>query len=40
MRDRNLCLEEYLESLRIHPIDFLVEDMEEDIDFEDLLPPA
>ena len=40
MRDRNLCLEEYLESLRIHPIDFLVEDMEEDIDFEDLLPSA
>ena len=40
MRDANLCLEEYLESARPDPSDFLVEDMEEDIDFEDLLPAS
>ena len=38
MRDNNFCLEEYLESAQPDPSDFLVEDMEEDIDFNDLLP--
>ena len=38
MRDGNYCLEEYLEIAQADPSDFLVEDLEEDIDFEDLLP--
>ena len=38
MRDNNYCLEEYLENAQPDPSDFLVEDMEEDIDFNDLLP--
>ena len=38
MRDSNLCLEEYLEYAQPDPSDFLVEDLEEDIDFTDLLP--
>ncbi len=38
MRDANFCLEEYLENTQPDPLDFLVEDLEEDIDFEDLIP--
>ena len=40
MRDANYCLEEYLEHTEPDPFDFLVEDMEEDLDFNELLPPA
>lgn len=38
MRDANFCLEEYLENLEDTPGLFLVEDAEEDLDFEDLIP--
>ena len=40
MRDANYCLEEYLEFVQPDPSDFLVEDLEEDIDFEDLIPQS
>ena len=40
MRDTNYCLEEYLEFAQPDPSDFLVEDLEEDIDFEDLIPQS
>ena len=40
MKNANLCLEEYLENreTKSEPSGFLVEDDEEDIDFEDLVP--
>ena len=38
IRDANFCLEEYLENLEETPGAFLVEDAEEDLDFEDLIP--
>ena len=38
MRNANYCLEEYLEHAQQDPLAFLVEDAEEDIDFEELLP--
>ena len=38
MRNVNYCLEEYLEHAQQDPLAFLVEDAEEDIDFEELLP--
>ena len=40
MKKANYCLEEYLESLQAkpQPAGFLVDDDEEDIDFEDLIP--
>ena len=38
MLNANFCLEEYLENMEEDPIDFLVVDLEEDIDFEDLIP--
>jgi hypothetical protein len=40
MRDTNYCLDEYLEFAQPDPSDFLVEDLEEDIDFEDLIPQS
>ncbi len=40
IRDANYCLEEYLENTEPDPSGFLVEELEEDLDFSDLLPPA